>query len=354
MTLRRTYNAAIVNRAPQSSGPLRHRPACALLALALRLVFVPALRAQDAASLPADTPFLKEPNGALVATLRKGASIRAAAPSGGWSAVTLDGWISAGSLTRDPREGFQVSVSSAAGENLRTTPNGAIVARLKGGALLTRLETRGGWSHVQRQGVMAASALAAGPAPATAAAGTTPGVTAAPAPPDTAQQRVAFAQSSQLALAPEGTVIGNLGPGAAALVLGHSGDWVHVQLDGWVRERDAKVPGAGITGGVTAAALRAAPERYVGATVEWRVQFIALRSADELRPDLTAGQGYLLTRGPLPEPGFVYVTVTPEQAARFRDLTPLAEITVRGVIRTPKSKFIGTPIIELVTMLGGL
>ena len=36
------------------------------------------------------------------------------------------------------------------------------------------------------------------------------------------------------------------------------------------------------------------------------------------------GQPYLLTRGPLPEPGFVYVTIPPDQVDRFRSLPAAA------------------------------
>jgi len=32
--------------------------------------------------------------------------------------------------------------------------------------------------------------------------------------------------------------------------------------------------------------VRAAPARYVGKTVDWRVQFLAVRKADELRPEI--------------------------------------------------------------------
>ena len=83
-------------------------------------------------------------------------------------------------------------------------------------------------------------------------------------------------------------------------------------------------------GGVTAAEVRANPDRYVGQIVEWRVQYVAAQVADDLRPEMPAGQPYLLVRGPLPEPGFIYVMVPRAEVARFEALPP--EATIEDVI----------------------
>jgi hypothetical protein len=99
---------------------------------------------------------------------------------------------------------------------------------------------------------------------------------------------------------------------------------------------------------VTAAEVRTDPGRYMGRTVEWRLQLIAVQTADELRTEMPRGQNYLLTRGPLPEPGFVYVTVSEAQAAEFRALTPLQEMTLRVTIKAARSKYLTTPIVEFV------
>ena len=68
----------------------------------------------------------------------------------------------------------------------------------------------------------------------------------------------------------------------------------------------------------------------MGQPVTWRLQFLSVQTADELRPELPPGMPYLLTRGPLPEAGFVYVAVTAEQAQRFRAMNPLDEFVARG------------------------
>src|SRR5215213_10592624 len=102
-------------------------------------------------------------------------------------------------------------------------------------------------------------------------------------------------------------------------------------------------------GGVTAAEVRADPPRYIGQTVDWRLELIAVQTADDLRSEMTKGQLYLLTRGPLPEPGFVYVTVTPGQAAEFRTLPALEELTLRVNIKAAKTRYLTTPVVEYVS-----
>jgi hypothetical protein len=72
-----------------------------------------------------------------------------------------------------------------------------------------------------------------------------------------------------------------------------------------------------------------------------------VQTADELRPELPAGQPYVLARGPLPEAGFVYVVVSREQAERFRAMEPLEEFRANGVIRATRTRYLATPVIEL-------
>jgi hypothetical protein len=98
---------------------------------------------------------------------------------------------------------------------------------------------------------------------------------------------------------------------------------------------------------VTLEQLRAEPEKYTGQAVTWRLQYLALQVADELRPELPPGEPYILARGPLPEAGFVYVSVTREQAERFRKMSPLDEFTANGTIRSPRTRYLPTPVIEL-------
>jgi hypothetical protein len=148
---------------------------------------------------------------------------------------------------------------------------------------------------------------------------------------------------------PQGGQYGTLGPGTPARVLGRSGEWIRVQLEGWIRETDLEAASGGALTGITAAEVRTDPARYVGRTVDWRLQIIAVQTADELRTEMPRGQNYLLTRGPLPEPGFVYVTITEGQAAEFRALPALQELTLRVVIKAARTKYLTTPVVEFVS-----
>jgi hypothetical protein len=86
--------------------------------------------------------------------------------------------------------------------------------------------------------------------------------------------------------------------------------------------------------------------------VEWRLQLIAVQTADELRTEMSRGQKYLLTRGPLPEPGFVYVTVTESQAAELQTLPALQELTLRVSIKAARTRYLTTPVVEFVARVG--
>jgi hypothetical protein len=103
--------------------------------------------------------------------------------------------------------------------------------------------------------------------------------------------------------------------------------------------------------GVSAAEVRADPARYVGKTLDWRLQLVSVQIADELRPEIPAGQPYLLMRGPMPEPGFVYVIVPKGDATRFRALPPLTELTLRLTIKAASTRYLPTPVAELVAVV---
>ncbi|MEP7177381.1 MAG: hypothetical protein ABI860_12600, partial [Gemmatimonadales bacterium] len=156
-----------------------------------------------------------------------------------------------------------------------------------------------------------------------------------------------------LAAAPEGGLLGTVRSGVPARIVARSGELVKVQVEGWL-PADAIAPtDGGAMVGVTAAEVRAEPDRFVGRTVEWRLQVIAVKVADELRSELPPGQPYLLTRGPLPEPGFVYVGLPAARVAEFQALPPLQELVLRVSIRAARTKFLATPVVELVSIVSG-
>ena len=342
--------------APQSSpGPL-WLPACAV---AFLLLLTQPLRAQDQGEISTDTRLRKDPDGLPLVSLPAGAEVETRDARGDWHEVVIEGWIFTSSTAPTRRDGFDLVVSASEGENLRESPNGEIVGRVRSGALLRKLETRGGWTRVSRAGWVpraAISSAATAPADTPAVsrsdsapdpAGTTPGSFSRP--PGTDVDRAAVARATPVYASPQGGQYGTLQTGAPARVLGRSGEWVRVSVEGWVRDIDLQAATGGALTGVTAAEVRAEPARYVGKTVEWRLQLISVQTADELRTEMPRGQRYLLTRGPLPEPGFVYVTVSASQAAEFRSLPALEELVLRVNIKAPRTKYLTTPVVELVS-----
>jgi hypothetical protein len=53
----------------------------------------------------------------------------------------------------------------------------------------------------------------------------------------------------------------------------------------------------------------------------------------------------------LPEPGFVYVTISDADRKRFSSFGPLAELTLRVKIRAARSRYLATPVAELVSIV---
>jgi hypothetical protein len=355
--------------APQSSPGLRRLPACAVLAL---LLFAPALGAQEVREISVATRLRKDPQGIALVTLPAGTSVEPKRTRGAWREVVIEGWIFSRSTEKTKRDGFDLVVTASGGENIRESPNGTVVARVRTGTLLHRKEVRGTWTRVRRAGWVPREAVKS-PAPSRAPA-PPPDEPAAPSPepePDGPVESGALPQAQVAAAAPDDvpgeaehtqaarqTAIfaapqegqyGTLMPGAPARVLSRTGDWTRVQLEGWVRDSDLKAGSDASLGRVTAAEIRADPPRYIGRTVDWRLELIAVQTADELRTEMPKGQTYLLTRGPLPEPGFVYVTVTESQANEFRTLQALQEMTLRVTIKAPRTRFLATPVVQLVS-----
>jgi hypothetical protein len=309
--------------------------------------------------------FYQEASGRRLARLARGAIVGAGETRGDWMQVTLDGWIFATSVGPSPRPDFDLVVTRAPDENLRSAPGGALVAKLAEGFGLKRLGQDDRWVRVTRDGWVQRSALepvadvtatrTVAPADSSSTQGSgTPGprpgvdTVAGPAP-----ARVQPARVTTLYRAPEGPEAGTVAVETPLRVLSRTGDWARVQVEGWVKAEDLQsVPpgGGGVLLGVTAAELRAEPQRYAGQVLRWRVQFIAVQKADELRPDIPNGASYLLTRGPLPERGFVYVIVPEARLGTVSALAPLATIQVTARVRAGRSRYLGNPVVELLAL----
>ena len=349
--------------APQSSPAVCRLPACVL---ALIVVLIAPVHAQERFRVASDVSFRKAGNGIVLGTLVRGHESTLRKTEGTWAEIRLEGWIYTPSISPVNRDGFDVSVAPG-GENLRAEPNGRILARATGGALFDRMEQRGAWSRVRRDVWIPRSALqsltnppvAARPVPrdttrrsvrdtaSRTAPGVGAGITSVAAPGDHLQASA----PTPLLVTPDGPALGSLDRGGRARVVSRSGDWVRVQVDAWVKETDTHAAAdSGALTGVTAAEVRAAPSRYIGKVVDWRVQFLAVQKADDLRPEIPAGRHYLLTRGPLPESGFVYVIIPNDHLERFRAMTALEELMIRGTIKAASTKYLPNPVLDLISV----
>ena len=349
--------------APQSSPGLRRLPACVI---AVSLLLTLPLQAQDQSEISSDTRLRKEPDGTPLVSLPAGTEVEAGEARGNWHEVEVEGWIFTNSTALTSRDGFDLVVTASGGENIRESPNGQVIGRARNGALFRKLETQGTWTHVSRAGWVPRTAVStsndspAGEEPVAPADTPSVAQTPAAASPTTSaassksadSDRAAVSRETPLYATPQGGPYASLKTGAPARVLGRSGEWARVQLEGWVREADLEEAAGGALTGITAADVRSDPGRYVGKMLEWRLQLISVQTADELRTEMSKGQNYLLTRGPLPEPGFVYVTVTPTQAAEFRTMPALQELTLRVIIKAARTKYLTTPVVEYVGRVG--
>lgn len=330
--------------APQSSPPLRRLPA--LLGILLAIGGVP-LAAQVRHRLAAAVTFHADPQGTELGTLQRGTTVTLGRASSGWREATFEAWIFSTSTGPANRPGFNLAVSASGGENLRSSPNGTVIGRAVQGTQLSLLERRGGWIRVRRTAWLPPSAV-----PASRPAGDGPASPSSPPPPavrivaasDTLE-RVVVRKGATLSLGPGEATLGSVPAELPARVTGRSGNWVQVRTETWVRDEDIRP--APDTAGISLEQLLADPDRYVGELVIWRLQYLSVQTADELRPELPAGQPYVLARGPLPAAGFVYVLVTREQAERFRAMNPLEEFVANGIVRAARTRYLPTPVIEL-------
>jgi hypothetical protein len=325
--------------------PIRQRFFWALLVGA-----VAPLAGQGNDRMVTDADFVNQPGGAVLARLERGAAITFGASRGTWREATLEGWLPTSALRADRRDGFDVAINLSAGAPIRATNAGDAAVRGVGraGALFNRVETRGTWVRVKRQGWVPRSATEAAAAPVVAQPTTPAAVTPAPVG-RTDTSRVVLQGGTVLATQPGGTPAGELETGFRGQVVERRDGWTKVRIEAWVRDAAAGLDAA--PDQITAQDIRSSPDKYVGQTVEWTLQVLAVQSADELRPELPLGQPYVLARGPLPESGFVYLVVTAAEAAQFRALEPLAEIRVRATVRSGRTRFLPTPVLNLVRRL---
>jgi SH3-like domain-containing protein len=313
----------------------------------------PAVAAQDLYRVIQQENFRREPRptGRLLASVLAGTEVAGANPRDGWIQVTLDGWIWGASVVATTRDGFGLEVSARGGENLRAGPNGAILARLGQGFLLDSGDRDGDWIQVRRTGWMWGRSLQL------LSDGTDPprrppvdAEPASPPPPVDASTYTVTSRTASVRVVPGGDSTMVVGQGTPVRVVERSGQWVRVHVEGWIHEDDIRPMSPDVLVGVSGAELRARPGDFVDKVVEWTVQYLALRTADELRQELPDGQPYMLARGPVPEAGFVYIMYNEDQADEISRLSPLAQVVITARVRVPRSRYLGNPVLELIDL----
>jgi len=310
--------------------------------------------------------FYQDVAGRRIARLAAGAVVTTSgATRNDWMQVTLDGWIFSTSVGRSDRPDFDLLVTRSPNENLRAAPAGPLVAELAQGFGLNRVrgDSGGRWVHVTRDGWVQRTALTpiadvsvtrtADPSDTAADQG---GLTPGPRPGADSSVDSTRAQPMRMTTlyrTPDGPEAGTLAAEIPLRVLSRNGEWTRVQFEGWVKGGELQAAPAGVLVGVTAAELRAEPQRYAGQVVRWRLEFIAIQKADDLRPDIPSGSSYVLARGPLPERGFVYVIVPDIKLPALRALTPLVTMQITARVRNGRSRYLGNPVVELISLEGG-
>src|SRR6266581_4888972 len=224
----------------QSSRALRALP------VVLWLAPTPPLIAQARYRVTTDGAwFYQEAGGKRLARLARGAVVSGGDQQGDWQGVTLEGWIFTTSVGPTARAGYDLAVTRAPEENLRSAPAGALVGKLPQGFLLNRVAeaTTDRWVHVTRSGWVEQGDVE--PVPQAGEVSATPGHVTGVSPPDTTPgaapvdpSRLESARRTVLYRAPEGPPAGTLAPAAPLRVLGRSGEWTRVQLQGWVKSAD--------------------------------------------------------------------------------------------------------------------
>jgi hypothetical protein len=304
--------------------------------------------------------FYQEPDGRRLARLARGAIVAGGATRGTWTQVTLEGYIFATSVGPSPRPEFDLAVTRAPDENLRSSAGGALVAKLAEGFGLKKVGQDDRWVHVTRDGWVSTSALALVPDVSatrtvsdsdqgSGTPGPRPGVDSTPAAAPSSG-RAQAPRPTTLYRAPDGPEAGTVGAETPLRVLSRSGEWARVQFEGWVKTTELQDAPPGVQIGVSAAELRAEPQRYAGQVLRWTLQFIAVQKADDLRPDIPEGASYVLARGPLPERGFVYMIIPDGRLGAVQALAPLANIQVTVKVRQGRSRFLGNPVVELISL----
>jgi hypothetical protein len=149
--------------------------------------------------------------------------------------------------------------------------------------------------------------------------------------------------------APEGGRIAEIPGETPVRVLESRGGWTHVRVDGWVPTSAVR---AGALGDVGPEVVAAAPAgTFIGRTVRWTLEHVALQQADPWRSDFEPGEWYDLARVPGADGGYVYLALPERLVEEFRGLSPFRTVRIEGTVRTGRSELTGSPIVQVTRLL---
>jgi hypothetical protein len=313
------------------------------------------------ATVTAPTELRAAPQGAPIATVRAGAEVRVRDRRGALSRVTLEGYIHR-DLIGGRRDSFALSVRAPSGARLRESPalNAPTIANLRDGMGLTQVSRRGEWVRVRRVAWIPSARLRteaqaetreqAGSVETAQAPVPPPAPTRAPDPP--VGNELTPTRQTVIRLAPQGDSIGGIRPGAVVVPLARERDWVRIRVEGWVRENELQSVDTAVQTRVSAADLRADPDRTRGVVVRWNVQVLSpIQRADPLRRELAENEPYVIARGPDTESALLYLAVPPSMLDAVSSIAPLTNVVVTARVRTGRSSPVGVPILDLVSIV---
>ena len=339
--------------------------------LAGALIVPAALGAQTTVS--SATTFRVSPDGQTLARVRANASVKRIATRGAWTQVMLSGYLHR-SVLGGKRATFSLSVRADGGAQLRTSPSrrGAVVALLVDGMGLVRVSRNGDWTRVERTGWVETRALAGSREPTVASRSRKPAATVAssrprarPASHDTTAVAegdvttdstpapdavLAADHRAALYLAPDGRAMGSIDSSTRVTPLARDRSWVRVQVEGWVRAQDLGPADSTVLTTISAADLRAQPDKYRGQTVRWEVEKIAVETADPLRKGMAPDEPYILARGPGEENSLLYLALPPSLVDQAKRLDPLVSFIVTARVRSGRSEPAGVPLLDVLSI----
>jgi hypothetical protein len=288
--------------------------------------------------------------------LDRGVTLERLGGRAGWARVGVHGWMWSASLER-AGSAYRVVPES---ENLRAAPNGRVLGQLVEGVGVRRVGAEGRWIELELVGWIPESSVtqSASPAPSTAAADTVrPAARAAASIEDRPPEGEVVAASAMGTLsrgvemrnAPQGEAIAPLPAETPVRVLESRGGWTRVRVDGWVPSSAVR---AGTLGEVGPDVVAAAPAgTFIGRTVRWTLEHVALQQADPWRPDFEPGEWYDLARVPGTDGRYVYLALPERLVDEFRGMSPFRTLRIEGTVRTGQSALTGTPIVDLTRLL---